>query len=137
MQDLTEPVASACSASRAEGAAADADRERLGEAVRTKYAAAATAMLEQGPQTGCCGPVELSGEQQAVFGAALYDGRGEDDAQALPSAALMASLGCGNPTAVAELQPGEVVLDLGSGEGSTCCSRRSASLRRAWRTGSI
>jgi ubiquinone/menaquinone biosynthesis C-methylase UbiE len=49
-----------------------------------------------------------------VFGAALYQ---PDDREALPEAAKLASLGCGNPTAVAELRPGETVLDLGSGGG--------------------
>jgi ubiquinone/menaquinone biosynthesis C-methylase UbiE len=58
--------------------------------------------------------VDLSGEDAEVFGAGLY---GEDEHDALPDTATMASLGCGNPTAVAELAPGEVVLDLGSGGG--------------------
>jgi ubiquinone/menaquinone biosynthesis C-methylase UbiE len=50
----------------------------------------------------------------AVFGAGLYDGEERDE---LPEAATLASLGCGNPTAVAALNPGETVLDLGSGGG--------------------
>ena len=56
----------------------------------------------------------LSDEEAQVFGAGLYDegSRGE-----LPDTATMASLGCGNPTAVAELAAGETVLDLGSGGG--------------------
>ena len=52
--------------------------------------------------------------QTEVFGAALY---GDADREALPDAASLASLGCGNPTAVAELHHGETVLDLGSGGG--------------------
>src|SRR5439155_4366264 len=58
----------------------------------------------------CC----AEGESDAKFGDALYDTeqRGE-----LPEAATLASLGCGNPTAVAELREGETVLDLGSGGG--------------------
>ncbi len=73
------------------------------EAVRERYAAAADQVLGG----GCCGP-------EPGIGAGLYDA----DAQAaLPEAALLASLGCGNPTAVAELRPGERVLDLGSGGG--------------------
>ncbi len=78
------------------------------ETVRQRYAAAATA-------AGCCGsaPSDLSQDAQGneVFGAALYDGSGEAEP------ALAASLGCGVPTAVADLHPGEVVLDLGSGAG--------------------
>lgn len=57
---------------------------------------------------------EAAGEETVAFGAGLYD---PADAELLPEAARLASLGCGNPTAVAELQPGEVVLDLGSGGG--------------------
>ena len=49
-----------------------------------------------------------------MFGAALYDAESQDE---LPDAARLASLGCGNPTAVAELREGETVLDLGSGGG--------------------
>jgi SAM-dependent methyltransferase len=57
----------------------------------------------------CCEP-----EEQAVFGAERYR---EIDRADLPDAATLASIGCGNPTAVAELHPGEEVLDLGSGGG--------------------
>jgi hypothetical protein len=52
------------------------------------------------------------------FGAAGYD-----DTSELPDGALRASLGCGNPVAVAQLHPGEIVLDLGSAAASTCCCR--------------
>lgn len=89
------------------------------EVVRERYAAAARE-IASGSQPGivsgegcggggCCGP---SPEQ--VFGADLYR---EEDRGGLPEAAVLASLGCGNPTAVAELREGEVVLDLGSGGG--------------------
>jgi len=82
--------------------------------VRARYAEAARAVLDRTPEpseaaASCCSP---SGE--AAFGQILYD---ELDRAALPSAAVLASLGCGNPTAVAELQEGETVLDLGSGGG--------------------
>ena len=60
----------------------------------------------------CCGT--SAGEGADVFGAALYTASERD---ALPDAAVLASLGCGNPTAVAELREGETVLDLGSGGG--------------------
>ena len=62
-------------------------------------------------EAGCCGGDTL--ETGADFGAALYAG----DADGLPEAAVLASLGCGNPTAVADLREGERVLDLGSGGG--------------------
>jgi arsenite methyltransferase len=63
-----------------------------------------------GCASGCCGPAA----EEPGIGAGLY---ADSDRAALPDAALLASLGCGNPTAVAELRPGEVVLDLGSGGG--------------------
>jgi arsenite methyltransferase len=103
--------------------------DELRERVRERYAEAATTVLEGrgsasccdsecgGTVSGsssasCCGPTVL--EVDETFGGALYS-RGERDE--LPVAAVAASLGCGNPTAVAELQEGERVLDLGSGGG--------------------
>jgi arsenite methyltransferase len=87
----------------------------LREAVRAGYAALATGVAEGG---GCCGGGACAGTQPveigADFGSALY---AEDDREALPAEAVAASLGCGNPTAVAELRAGERVLDLGSGGG--------------------
>ena len=63
----------------------------------------------------CCGDAAvITEEQRELFGSSLYD---DDDRDALPDAAQLASLGCGNPTAVAELHEGETVLDLGSGGG--------------------
>jgi arsenite methyltransferase len=91
--------------------------ESLREQVRVRYAEAAKAAEGGGcgckDSGGCCGNAACDGEDGA-FGEALYDAeqRGE-----LPDAAVLASLGCGNPTAVAELHEGEVVLDLGSGGG--------------------
>jgi len=81
--------------------------DRIKEAVRERYAAAARG-------GGCCSPTLLSAEEQQVFGVSQY---GEGDRGALPEAAQLASLGCGHPTAVAELNEGETVLDLGSGGG--------------------
>jgi arsenite methyltransferase len=102
------------------------DTDRLREQVRDRYASAArqaTAGTQAsdcgcgqpadcGCATSCCGPADATHEPG--FGAELYTigERGE-----LPEAALLASLGCGNPTAVAELREGETVLDLGSGGG--------------------
>ncbi|MFJ9870050.1 arsenite methyltransferase [Streptomyces sp. NPDC101165] len=82
----------------------------LREAVRRRYASAAVKVTEGG--TACCGtdPVEVDEN----FGSALY---AADERDALPAGAVAASLGCGNPTAVAELREGERVLDLGSGGG--------------------
>jgi len=91
--------------------------ESLREQVRVRYAEAARAAESGGcgctDSGGCCGNAACDGEDGA-FGEALYDAeqRGE-----LPDAAVLASLGCGNPTAVAELHEGEAVLDLGSGGG--------------------
>ena len=91
--------------------------EELREQVRQRYAEAATAAGAGGcgcnDDGSCCGNVACDGEDEA-FGEALYDAaqRGE-----LPVAATLASLGCGNPTAVADLHDGETVLDLGSGGG--------------------
>jgi arsenite methyltransferase len=82
--------------------------------VKDRYAAAARAATQAG--TGCCGPGAdpMGGDCGGVFGAGLYDGEVRADA---PEAASLASLGCGNPVAVADLHEGETVLDLGSGAG--------------------
>lgn len=88
--------------------------DELQERVRERYAAAAVAAGQGG---GCCGtevPGVEGADGSAVFGSVLY---GADDAEQLPEAAVLASLGCGNPTAVAELRDGDRVLDLGSGGG--------------------
>ena len=81
----------------------------LRETVRRRYAAAAQAAEAR---TGCCGPEPV--EVDDTFGGALYPA---DERATLPAEAVAASLGCGNPTAVAELREGERVLDLGSGGG--------------------
>ena len=91
--------------------------DELREEVRRRYAESARAVIESTGECGCgSGSCCADGESDAstMFGEALYDAeqRGE-----LPQAATLASLGCGNPTAVAELGEGEAVLDLGSGGG--------------------
>ena len=97
--------------------------EQIHEVVRERYADAALQVLQQGAdaEVGCCGPAADASccEPQAVeteegFGQRLYSAIELD---ALPTAATLASLGCGNPVAVAELHEGETVLDLGSGGG--------------------
>jgi SAM-dependent methyltransferase len=85
----------------------DAD---LREQVRSRYAAAAEAATTG--RDSSCGESDCCGT--GSFGSGLYD---EASKESLPAGAVRASLGCGNPTAVAELRPGEVVLDLGSGGG--------------------
>jgi SAM-dependent methyltransferase len=77
------------------------------EAVREKYGQAA---LRAGGS--CCGATVLDGTSPITSN--LY---ADDETGDLPEAAVLASLGCGNPTALAELKPGETVLDLGSGGG--------------------
>jgi len=81
---------------------------------RAHYAGRAAAAAEPQPCcSGCgCGPVDVEPQEEMTGG--LYE---VDEVGALPPAAVLASLGCGNPTALADLQPGEVVLDLGSGGG--------------------
>ena len=92
---------------------ATSDQERVHDEVRARYAEAALAAGERrsdsAAQESCCGP-----DGGAVFGEILY---GALDREQLPEAAVLASLGCGNPTAVADLRSGERVLDLGSGGG--------------------
>jgi SAM-dependent methyltransferase len=85
-----------------------ATTDALRQQVRERYARAAREVASGG--SGCCGGDAAS----ADFGESLYSA--EQRAE-LPDAAALASLGCGNPTAVAELREGEVVLDLGSGGG--------------------
>jgi arsenite methyltransferase len=81
------------------------------DAVKEKYGAAARQVAEG--KTACCGGgAELSGCDPITRN--LYDAA---EKAGLPADAVAASLGCGNPTALAQLQPGETVLDLGSGGG--------------------
>jgi arsenite methyltransferase len=83
--------------------------------VRERYAAAARAAAAPAT-TACCGPAAgpSAGDCVDVVGAGLYD---SDVRAHAPEAAAHASLGCGNPVAVADLAEGETVLDLGSGAG--------------------
>jgi arsenite methyltransferase len=98
------------------------DQDALREQVRARYAAAATKVTsgdcgcgqpaDCGCDSGCCGGAATA--EEPGFGAELYAALDRDQ---LPDTALLVSLGCGNPTAVAELHEGETVLDLGSGGG--------------------
>jgi SAM-dependent methyltransferase len=82
--------------------------DTLREEVRTRYAKRALRVIEA-PEGGCCGGGECD-----PISRDLYD---SIQAGEVPGEALLASLGCGNPTALAHLAPGETVLDLGSGGG--------------------
>jgi SAM-dependent methyltransferase len=86
------------------------DATEVKDAVREKYGAAARRVSSGG--SSCCGPSKASGCDAITSN--LYDGAQTD---ALPDSAVRASLGCGNPTALAQLSAGETVLDLGSGGG--------------------
>lgn len=86
------------------------------EAVRERYGAVAAAVRGTAkastPSTGCCGPSSCGCDDPITSN--LYS---DDESGSVPREAMAASLGCGNPTALAALQPGQVVLDLGSGGG--------------------
>lgn len=112
------------------------EQAALRERVRSRYAAAATAATaattaattaaaasSTRPAGGCCAPTEVAdptgtdcrtGPAGVAFGAGLYEPDQHDE---LPETAVLASLGCGNPVAVADLTEGQTVLDLGSGGG--------------------
>ena len=82
------------------------------EVVKEKYGQAALRVTSGG--SSCCGAAPASGLSCDPITSNLYDA---SQAQQIPEAAMLASLGCGNPTALAKLNPGETVLDLGSGGG--------------------
>jgi arsenite methyltransferase len=81
--------------------------------VRQRYGQTARAVAE-GEKTSCCSTSCCGGTAEDPITSNLYN---ESETASLPEKAVLASLGCGNPTALAELHPGEVVLDLGSGGG--------------------
>jgi arsenite methyltransferase len=102
MTDQTAPVKTAEKTA--------SEKSAITELVRERYATQALQVTDVS-DASCCGtPLETSGE----FGSALYTGT---ESAEVPDEAMLASLGCGNPTAVADLIPGETVLDLGSGGG--------------------
>ncbi len=97
------------------------DLTQLQAAVKERYGAAALRVADSNAGASCCGPATGSSgccgattESWDPITANLYD---EDETAGIPAEALLASLGCGNPTALAALNPGERVLDLGSGGG--------------------
>src|SRR3954449_2211956 len=107
-----EPEAEdACCGTSAEGGTCGCaeGRSDIRETVRARYAAAAQAAATSREPL-----IVTEADERGLFGAALYD----DEADAAPATAVNASLGCGVPTAVADLHEGETVLDLGSGAGA-------------------
>ena len=82
------------------------------DVVKEKYGQAALRVTSGG--SSCCGATAASGLGCDPITSNLYDA---GQAAQIPEEAVLASLGCGNPTALAELNPGEIVLDLGSGGG--------------------
>jgi arsenite methyltransferase len=84
----------------------------LREVVKEKYGQAA--LRVKSGRSACCGPTPANDSCCDPITTNLYDAI---EAEQIPAEALLASLGCGNPTALAQLKPGEVVLDLGSGGG--------------------
>src|ERR1700694_5830115 len=82
------------------------------DVVKEKYGQAALRVKTGG--SSCCGATAASGLGCDPITSNLYD---SSQASQVPEEAMLASLGCGNPTALAELNPGDVVLDLGSGGG--------------------
>ena len=87
------------------------DSSEIKEIVKEKYGQAATRVKSGG---GCCSSAASAFGDEDPITKGLY---AADETAALPEEAVLASLGCGNPTALAELSPGEIVLDLGSGGG--------------------
>jgi len=89
--------------------------QEIKEIVKEKYGQAALRVMRGGSKASCCGSKAATGIAQTdPITQALYN---LTETSEIPSDAVLASLGCGNPTALARLNPGETVLDLGSGGG--------------------
>jgi SAM-dependent methyltransferase len=108
---MSESPSTTHDAGHAEDGIAAVVREKYGEAARRVLEAGDAASC--GPVSSCCGGAAFNGSTDPITSNLYASGETAE----LPSAAVLASLGCGNPTALAQLNPGEVVLDLGSGGG--------------------
>jgi arsenite methyltransferase len=93
------------------------DGTTLREQVRQQYGAAALRVTEGTTGTSCCGTSACCGTTTETWDPITADLYDEQQKAGIPAEAMLASLGCGNPTALAELHEGETVLDLGSGGG--------------------
>jgi arsenite methyltransferase len=100
------------------------DESKIKEKVRERYGETAAQFLEEGESASCCPPQQASccapsqtDVSQLTNAMRLYSAQELAD---LPESVTEMALGCGNPTAISELKPGEVVLDLGSGGGIDC-----------------
>ena len=89
----------------------------LKQNIKAKYGEAATRVETGATSASCCGSSACCGSTTATWDPITADLYDEKQKAGLPAEAILASLGCGNPTALAELEPGQVVLDLGSGGG--------------------
>jgi arsenite methyltransferase len=92
----------------------DVVNSNIKEVVKEKYGQAALRVTNKTGGSSCCGAAPASGLSCDPITSNLYD---KSQARQIPEEAMLASLGCGNPTALAQLSPGETVLDLGSGGG--------------------
>ena len=106
-------------------------REKYGDAARRVLAAGGACCAPQpGAINSCCGGAAFDGQTDPITSNLYVNGEIDE----LPEAAVLASLGCGNPTALAELRPARRCSISAPAAASTCCSRRGASVQPARRT---
>jgi len=93
------------------------DKDQMRDQVKKVYGDAALRVLNHEKTASCCESSSCCGEAEQKYQEITQDLYSSMEAGEVPDTAMLASLGCGNPTALAELKPGETVLDLGSGGG--------------------